>query len=546
MRRLRIWIGLGSALVLAAVSGPVTPDTAAAAEPSCAGDCNLDGRVAVDEVVRGMRIVLGEAPLASCLPLDSSQDGPVDVSDLVAALIAAREGCGGAVTPTPTRTPGGGEPLCGNGQPEVPEECDNGSVCVAGSKARPLPQDCTTSDDCDAGETCVPKNAPEPIGTGGGSCALLCGHDAECGDGGACEPVGGDGCAANCTAESETVQDLGESSWANVQGSVLVIPLGITGRQTWTIGKARSDEIRQSDGRIIAGAGEVPFVIKKRNSSLDPINVPNLACACLRGFETPRFGPGNAGAGTFTCDDRGLEGNDVLTRSDHSYTGAEPCGDPHDLDLEAPVVEAARGSLDTAKPTHAGACNVANAYALSGGGPKGSALLRMTLAISFKQFPGRLSPCTDVTTDPWFGSDRAACTADDPDQGTPTLVPMTTGLATTEVLDADNTAGKRLAHGSGRTCSSSTSSVCPTAFPDERCFNDLGSRCLQGDSDCTCRVPCGSAACIGAASGTPISQCANSAGLLSGSCLTGAFSRFDEEPGDIMVVVGLGEGCVAP
>lgn len=545
MRSSKIWIGLAGALLFAVATPPAR--TTAAGTP-CPGDCDEDGRVAVDELVTGVRIVLGDAALSACPPLDSTHDGPADVSDLVAALIAAQQGCGGPATPTPTRTPGTGEALCGNGRQEAPEECDNGSVCVAGAKARVLPQDCTTSAQCDAGETCVPKNAPEPIGTGGGSCARLCEHDAECGDGGACEPVGGDGCAANCTSESETVQNLGdESSFAIVQTAALVIqPLPLTGQQKWTIGKARTDQTRQADGRTIAAPGEVPFVIKKKNTSLGPIVVRQAACACLRGFETPRFGPGNAAAGSFTCDDRGLDAIDVQMRSDHNYTGPEPCTEAHDLGLEGTIVEPARGILDTAKPTHAGACNVANAHALSGNGPNGSALLRMTLAISFKQFPGRMNPCTEGTTDPWFGADHTACTADDPDQGAPTLVPMTTGLAGTEILNADNTPGKRLAYGSGTGCTSATASACRAAFPDEGCFNDLGSRCLQGDTDCRCRVACGSAACISEAAGTQISRCATPASLLSGSCLSGAFSRFDEEAGDILIVVGLGEGCVAP
>ena len=65
--------------------------TAAAAQ--CPGDCDGDGVVQVDEVVRGVRIALGEAPLDDCPAMDSSADGQVTVDELLRAVASLLDGC---------------------------------------------------------------------------------------------------------------------------------------------------------------------------------------------------------------------------------------------------------------------------------------------------------------------------------------------------------------------------------------------------------------------------------------------------------------------
>ena len=93
---------------------------------TCAGDCDGDGAVAVNEVVRAVTIALGSAPAAQCAAADANGDGTVTIAELVGAVNAALGGCGGGeTTPTPTRTaaptPTG---------PFVPG-CDNGTFDVA-------------------------------------------------------------------------------------------------------------------------------------------------------------------------------------------------------------------------------------------------------------------------------------------------------------------------------------------------------------------------------------------------------------------------------
>ncbi len=59
----------------------------------CVGDCNKDGRVTVDEIVRGANIILGNRSLDFCPSLDLDGDERVDVTDLIKAINAAVEGC---------------------------------------------------------------------------------------------------------------------------------------------------------------------------------------------------------------------------------------------------------------------------------------------------------------------------------------------------------------------------------------------------------------------------------------------------------------------
>lgn len=93
----------------------------AAAQP-CAGDCGGDGMVTVNELVRGVAIALGAAPVGDCAAVDADGNGAVGVAELIAAVNNLLTGCGGAAatrTPTPTVvpvvTPTAGGP-CQNGE----------------------------------------------------------------------------------------------------------------------------------------------------------------------------------------------------------------------------------------------------------------------------------------------------------------------------------------------------------------------------------------------------------------------------------------------
>jgi len=66
---------------------------------ACTGDCDGDGAVLVDEVIRGVNIALGTEELANCFAHDRDFDGQVTVDEILAAVTAALEGC-----PAPQKT----------------------------------------------------------------------------------------------------------------------------------------------------------------------------------------------------------------------------------------------------------------------------------------------------------------------------------------------------------------------------------------------------------------------------------------------------------
>jgi curli biogenesis system outer membrane secretion channel CsgG len=51
--------------------------------PAAVGDCNRNGAVVIDELIRGVNIALGNAPVSECAPFDRVADGQVTVDELV-------------------------------------------------------------------------------------------------------------------------------------------------------------------------------------------------------------------------------------------------------------------------------------------------------------------------------------------------------------------------------------------------------------------------------------------------------------------------------
>jgi hypothetical protein len=61
--------------------------------PSCAGDCNGDGTVTVNELITAVNIALGNAPVSTCPAVDTNGDGTVTVNELIQAVNSALNGC---------------------------------------------------------------------------------------------------------------------------------------------------------------------------------------------------------------------------------------------------------------------------------------------------------------------------------------------------------------------------------------------------------------------------------------------------------------------
>lgn len=59
----------------------------------CVGDCDGSRTITVDELVRGVAIILGERPLADCTALDPDLHGVVGITNLLSAVNGALRGC---------------------------------------------------------------------------------------------------------------------------------------------------------------------------------------------------------------------------------------------------------------------------------------------------------------------------------------------------------------------------------------------------------------------------------------------------------------------
>ncbi|HUL99387.1 MAG TPA: hypothetical protein VLU24_08220, partial [Mycobacterium sp.] len=76
------------------------PSTVSAA---CVGDCDGNGEVTVDELIRGVNIALGNTGLNTCASFETNGDSAVTIDELLKGVNNALTGCPGA-TPTPTPT----------------------------------------------------------------------------------------------------------------------------------------------------------------------------------------------------------------------------------------------------------------------------------------------------------------------------------------------------------------------------------------------------------------------------------------------------------
>lgn len=61
--------------------------------PACLGDCNRDGAVSIDELVTGVNIAVGAAPINRCYALDRNTNRSVEIDELVGGTLHALDGC---------------------------------------------------------------------------------------------------------------------------------------------------------------------------------------------------------------------------------------------------------------------------------------------------------------------------------------------------------------------------------------------------------------------------------------------------------------------
>jgi len=71
----------------------------------CAGDCNEDGRVAIEDLILGVNVALSRESISACLSIDGDGDGSVAVSELVRAVRSNLDDCLGTPGLLPARVP---------------------------------------------------------------------------------------------------------------------------------------------------------------------------------------------------------------------------------------------------------------------------------------------------------------------------------------------------------------------------------------------------------------------------------------------------------
>lgn len=347
-------------------------------------------------------------------------------------------------------SPAAADAVCGDGLVEADEECDDGGICIGGANAG---THCTAESQCQGNGVCV----------GGAHAERGCAADSACPGGKCvrCRRLGGNGCAANCTAELDVPINLVAgaiqegtmiaqgTSGAVIHGDILTIPLPISGTETLTIGKPRN--------------GTIPAVVKARSVFFPPIPVNTLACACVRGIPRKTCGGtlfGADGTPSHDCTPEFTAGDSVCAATSpctfvhgggNALSGIVGCEGLENVDYDLTQ----DGGGVTGTPS-------ALSLVLGGSGGPGSALFFSTTAI------GVAVGLCDGSDPIVYGADGQFCTADDPQstRGTPSTLPLTTGTATGSFSNAnltpDDTIGPLSVSGIPLDCDALQSGHSPT------------------------------------------------------------------------------------
>lgn len=78
--------------------GTPTPTATRTGGSGCPGDCDGGGTVAINELVTGVNIALGNAAVGTCPAFDLDGSGGVMINELIAAVNSALNGCAGPAT----------------------------------------------------------------------------------------------------------------------------------------------------------------------------------------------------------------------------------------------------------------------------------------------------------------------------------------------------------------------------------------------------------------------------------------------------------------
>jgi len=168
----------------------------------CVGDCDDNGKVTIDELIRGVNISLEKQGISVCSAMDGNGNDLVAINELIQAVNSSLNGC-----------------------PEDCGDCNDGNACTtdvcANGECVNNPVVCQddgnecTIEACDPVSGCVSSNVNDGVSCNGGagSCqggtciAFECIDDGDCDDGNACTV---NSCADNACVDAPVVcQDDG-------------------------------------------------------------------------------------------------------------------------------------------------------------------------------------------------------------------------------------------------------------------------------------------------------------------------------------------------
>ncbi|MBI1815023.1 MAG: hypothetical protein HYR72_08605 [Deltaproteobacteria bacterium] len=376
--------------------------------------------------------------------------------------------------------PHGAWAVCGDAVVDSGEDCDDGGTCPSGDHA-------------------------------GARCPASVTDGVDCGADIVCKPAGGDGCAANCTTETRrTFAYAPGTTFSRIQGAALGLTFPILGSQVLTTSSHPDANgnyavvIKADDVHIqpikVGSPGNLCACVRGQAVKTCGGGPTGRQCTfdqhiCDGKNEGPCLfihGPGNSASGKIGCGVNGLSPIDVDLTQDHNIRFSDPSAD-------------CTGPGQIEDHVDEGACNGAVQVTTSGDGPAGSALLLNSLNIQTLPDGGscnaepKIRVCkggsankADCTNNPAVcvggecitnpavtsicihgvnpgdkctgnpaacdggecvpakGLDGIACTDDDPITALTATVPLTTGLASSSVLDVNNSEGIIL--GPGQEC----------------------------------------------------------------------------------------------
>src|SRR4029453_4825524 len=86
VNRQSAWAAVGALLCVVTLAAPAWGQ-------ACTGDCDGDGSVAINELITGVNISLGNAQLSTCDVFDADENGRADIYELIAAVGNSLNGC---------------------------------------------------------------------------------------------------------------------------------------------------------------------------------------------------------------------------------------------------------------------------------------------------------------------------------------------------------------------------------------------------------------------------------------------------------------------